>query len=357
MYPNQMNPQQQQGGFGFDVQQYEAQAPMENLPPAWYNVLIVESELEALQSGKGTACKNVYEVYGGAYSGRKIFDNLNIIHESQEAQDIARRQLRTIADSIGKQQVQGPWDLINNYMCVKVGLSRPKRDATEEEKAAHEARNQVKGYKPFDQALHQQNQQPAAQTYNVAVQPQGPAMGNGMPNYAPQLPQQQPMQQMPPQMAPQQMQQQMPPQMQPQQQAMPQQQQMQQPPMQQQFAQPQQPAPMPNNGPQPGSVPGSQPAPMNGQPDQANYAQAATAPAGQPSPAQAAPNAGQQPAPPSTFAPQNGMPPQQPGQPPQQQPQQPQPQMAQPQQQMAQPQQMPQQPGQQPNGIPQPPSW
>lgn len=343
MYPpNQMNPQQQQGGFGFDVNSYEAAVPFETLPPAWYNVLISSSEMKQIASGKGTACANEYTVFGGPFDGRKLFDNLNIIHENEQAQDIARRSLRAIQDAIGK-QVNGPWDLQNMYMCVKVSISKPKKDATPEEKANFDPRNEVKGYKPFDQQLHTLNQQQPAVGYNVQVQPQAPMMGNGpgmMPQQAPQFAQQSPMQQQPqmqPQGQPPQFQQQAP---QPQQQFQPQQ------APQPQF-QPQQPQAQQQYAPQPGNAPGSQPAPMNGQPDQANYAPAVTAPAGQPSPDQAAHNAAPQSAQPSTFAPQNQQP-QQPGNVPP-----PQNQAPQPQQQIApNPQFAPQQQG---NGTPPPP--
>ena len=347
MYPNQMNPQQQQGGFGFDVNQYEAQAPIENLPIGWYNVLITEAEMEQLQSGNGTCCKNVYTVFGGPFDGRKLFDNLNIIHSNERAQDIARRQLRTIQDSIGK-PVQGPWDLINNYMCVKVGLSKPKKDASPDEKAAHEARNEVKGYKPFDAALHAQNQQPAPQQYNVSVQP-GVPMGNV------------PQQSMPQQFAQQSMQPQVP-QHAPQQAPAPQYQapapQLQQAPMQQ--MPPQQPMPQQpqqNYAPQPGNVPGSQQEPIPGQQVQAPNVPDATGQAGQPSQPPAAPNAQQQVAPQQTFAPQPGQQqaPQNIPNPPQPQQQQvaPNPQYAPQQQQGQMPQ--PPQPQQQSGNVPPPP--
>ena len=358
---DQMNPQQQQGGFGFNINEYEAQAPLDNLPVGWYNVLISEAENEATSSGKGTACKIVYTVYGGAFNDRKVFDNLNFINENQQAQDIARRALRTIQDSIGK-QVQGPWDLVNSYLCIKVGLSKPQE--------GYEQRNQVKGYKPFDQALHQQNQQPAAQQYNVQVQP-GMQPGNGpmnMQQSAPQFAQQSMPQNMQPQG-------QMPNPQQFQQPGMPQQQQMQPQQAPQQFQQPpqqqMQPQQQPNNGPQQGNGPGSQPGQMNGQPGQAQNAPGATGQDGQQSQGPAAHNAQPQSAPPTTFAPQQGqqqMQPQNIPNPPQGQMQQlaPNPQFApEQQQQQQQPQQqqnqqMPQPPqgGQQTGNTPPPPgNW
>lgn len=317
--PNQQQPQYQQPqgqGFGFNVNDYEPQKAFDNLPPAWYNVQITAAEMTPLQSGNGTGLQNQYTVHGGPFNGRVLFDNLNIIHNNDEAQKIARGQLRAIQDAIMK-PVNGPMDIIQQYMCIKVGLDKPKKDASDAEKAAFEPRNVVRGYKPFDQALHQQNSQ-APQAYNVAVTP----MGNAAPNFTQQqyVPQSQPQQQMPPQQ-----QQYVPPQ-----QAVPQQQYNQQqpnvPPQQQQY---QQAAPQqqyaPQNGPQqqnyaqPGQVnqnvqPPQGNVPAQGYSDQQGQAQnvqGAMAPGGQPSPPTGAPSAGSQVAPPATFAPQgNGQPPQ-----------------------------------------------
>lgn len=362
-YPQGYVQQQPQGqGFGFNVNDYEANQAFENLPPAWYNAQATDAKIEDAQSGNGNKRFVIeWTIYGGPFAGRKVFEGMNIIHTNEQTQEIARRDLRALQDAIGK-ALNGPQDVFNAYACIKVGMSKPKKDATEQEKASFEPRNTLRGYKPFDAALDQQMQQ--TQGYNVQVTPQGPNMGNGMPGgYAPQsqppMPQHmqqmpnQPMQQMPQHAPMQQPMQQQPMQQMPPQQQMPQQMPGQQQP-QQQYNPQQQPG---QNFPQAGSMP--QGAGNLDQQGQQQNAPGAMAPAGQYSPQTAGAPADSQGAPqgssgqaPQNFAPpQNGMPgaPGQPPSPPQQQMpgQMPgQPPMAQPNQQFA-PQGQPPQPQQQ----------
>lgn len=345
-----MYDQQPQGGmqtFGFDVNSVEPARSFEPLPPAWYNVMVAAAEMKPLESGKGTALTIQYKVFGGPFNERVLFENLNVVHESEKAQEISRRSVRSIQDSLGK-PINGPIDMLNGYLCVKAGLSSPDKNASEAEKAAFEARNQIRGYKAFDQQLHMLNQQSAAQApqqYAVQVAP----MGNAAPNFAQQsVPQSVPMQQAPQQQA------YAPQQPQPQQQYA-------QQPAPQQYA-PQQPQPQQQYAPQPDNGQGQQPAQQYTQQAPQQNAPGAMAPAGQPSQPQAAPPAGYQTAPPQTFAPgQNAQPPMGNVPPPQQQvpqqnaqPPQPNPAFAQPQQQQPQPPQ-----GQPPSGNAPPPgpSW
>jgi hypothetical protein len=311
---NQQYPQQTQSGqgFGFDVNAYEPGQTYENLPLGWYNVLIKKAEiLETQGTGKRLALE--YSVYGGPFHDRTLFDNLNIFNESEQAQDIARRALRSIQDAIQK-MVTEPLHLVNNYMCVKVGLDKPKKNASDAEKQAFEPRNVVRGYKVYDQALQHTNsqapQQQAApqfngpQTYSVQVQPQ-----NAVPNFQTSQPM--------PQQSPQPQNMQPPGQQYPQQQPQP----MGQPPQQQYQQPPQQAAPNQQYAPQPGQNP-QQPnnVPPQGNPQeyaqgpqsmpqgQAMNAPGAMGPGGQQSHPQVDQSAAYQTAPPATFAPNNAPP-------------------------------------------------
>lgn len=308
-------PQQTSGqSFGFDVNAYEPGQTYENLPLGWYNVIIKKAEiLDTTGTGKRLSLE--YSVYGGPFHERTLYDNLNIFNDNEQAQDIARRALRSIQDAIQK-AVTEPLHLVNNYMCVKVGLDKPKKTATDAEKAAFEARNVVRGYKVYDQALAQaanqapqQQQAPnfgGPQNYNVQVQPQ-----NAVPNFQTA----QPMPQQSPQPQPmQQPQQQYNPQQQAPQGQLPQPQQYaQQPPQQaapnQQYAQPQQQyAPQPNNVPPQGNPQEYAQAPQNTQPVPPQNAPGAMAPGGPQSQPQADQSAAYQTAPPATFAPNNAPP-------------------------------------------------
>ena len=85
---------------GFDANQYEAQS-FDVLPAGEYDVVIVASSVEQTKSGTGKYLKLELQVINGQFKKRKLFDNLNLWNQSQQAQTIARGQMSAICRAIG----------------------------------------------------------------------------------------------------------------------------------------------------------------------------------------------------------------------------------------------------------------
>jgi len=85
---------------GFDANQYESQS-FDVLPAGEYDVVIVGSSVEQTKSGTGKYLKLELQVLNGQFKNRKLFDNLNLWNQSQQAQTIARGQMSAICRAVG----------------------------------------------------------------------------------------------------------------------------------------------------------------------------------------------------------------------------------------------------------------
>ena len=72
-----------------------------SLPAGEYRLMIMDAQTRELKSGNGTALTLECQVLGGDHQNKKIFENLNVIHSNEKAQQIAQRILATLLDATG----------------------------------------------------------------------------------------------------------------------------------------------------------------------------------------------------------------------------------------------------------------
>ena len=63
------------------------------LPAGDYQAIITESETKATKDGQGQYLQLKLQIQGGEFSGRVLFDRLNLWNNNQQAQEIAQRAL------------------------------------------------------------------------------------------------------------------------------------------------------------------------------------------------------------------------------------------------------------------------
>jgi Protein of unknown function (DUF669) len=85
----------------FDTASEEGTPAFEPVPKGSYVASITDAKVGALKSGKGQAVNLTWEISGGQYDGRLIFDRVIVVHESAEAMKFGRRKLKDIADACG----------------------------------------------------------------------------------------------------------------------------------------------------------------------------------------------------------------------------------------------------------------
>ena len=73
----------------------------EPIPAGNYVASIFDASVGALKSGKGQGVKLTWEIEGGEYNGRRIYDLVIIAHENSDTMRIGRGKFKDIASACG----------------------------------------------------------------------------------------------------------------------------------------------------------------------------------------------------------------------------------------------------------------
>ena len=122
----------------FNAEEVEPNAAPEALPAGDYVAQVVGSEMKPTASGSGEYLKLEIEILTPGFSGRRVFDQLNIRNESAEAERIGRAQLSALCHAVGVLRISDSQQLHGKPFMVKLAI---KEDPT------YGKQNKVKGYK------------------------------------------------------------------------------------------------------------------------------------------------------------------------------------------------------------------
>lgn len=140
---------------GFNADEHEEMMDFSPVPPGDYVVILIEDEKKMTKAGTGHYLNLRFEILEGEYKGRNLFVILNLWNPSEEAVQIARRELATICKAVGVPRPENTAQLHNIPMVAVVKT---------EKNPGYADKNVIKNYK-------------SAQTTHVA-----PAnVGNGAP--------------------------------------------------------------------------------------------------------------------------------------------------------------------------------
>lgn len=126
--------------FGFNVKEVEPDAPVsyEPIPTGEYTMMAVEAQEKQNSSKTGSYIEVKFQVVGGDYDGRMVWNIFNVNHESEKAQQIGRQQLVAWATACGKPDADDTDKLLNKKCQVSVGID-PAKDG-------YPAKNRIKGF-------------------------------------------------------------------------------------------------------------------------------------------------------------------------------------------------------------------
>ena len=120
-----------------DFDAVEAAPSFEPIPAGNYKCVITDHEQKPTKAQTGSYLQLKIEIIEGPYSGRIVFDRLNLENPNPTAVQIATRTLKTIGAAL-----QGPLhnseELLDRPLMVKLAV-RPASNG-------YEASNDVKGY-------------------------------------------------------------------------------------------------------------------------------------------------------------------------------------------------------------------
>lgn len=125
--------------MNFDANTVKPNSRPEPVPNGDYRAMIVASDVLPVSSGKGRMLKLEFQILDGEHKGRKVWEQLNIQHESEEAQKIAQGQLSAICHATGVMQLKNSVQLHNIPLIIRTRIKQS---------AGYDPKNEIKGYLP-----------------------------------------------------------------------------------------------------------------------------------------------------------------------------------------------------------------
>ena len=125
------------GPSGFDATGVEPTSEFDPLPAGKYVAEVTASEMRPNSKGTGEYLWLEFTVLDGPYATRKIWTQLNLINPSQQAVEIAQRELSALCRAVGKLRVLDSIELHGIPLDINVKV---KNDAE------YGASNVIRGY-------------------------------------------------------------------------------------------------------------------------------------------------------------------------------------------------------------------
>lgn len=128
--------------YGYDATDIPPADDFEPLPDGLFPVVIIESEMRPTHAGDGRYLYLVEEVIDGPYTGRRLWDRLNLENQNEQTVKIAQRTLSAICHAVGILKPTDSSELHGKPMLAKVVVKPAK--------GQWPVGNEIKGYKPID---------------------------------------------------------------------------------------------------------------------------------------------------------------------------------------------------------------
>lgn len=125
----------------------------EPVPAGKYIAIVDGVDLKRTKDQSGVYFKLSFKIAEGPYSGRKVFSNITYVNKSEKAEDIGRKDLRTLIACAGKNAIADTDDLLNARVELKLDIRQDE---------GYEPTNDVKAYAVPKSTAPQPSYQPAS---------------------------------------------------------------------------------------------------------------------------------------------------------------------------------------------------
>jgi hypothetical protein len=144
-----------------DLKNVQPGGSFEPIPPGEYPAVIVSSEKKPTSTG-GQGLSLKFQILNGQYQNRTVFEFINIVNKSTEAQNIGRSQLKSICVAVGVENPQHSEELHNRPLTIKVAICKDQNG---------NPRNEIKGYKSRTESNNAQAAQMLDDAFNAPAAP------------------------------------------------------------------------------------------------------------------------------------------------------------------------------------------
>lgn len=130
---------------GYDATGGETMREGGAIEPGWYEGALAKSDRVEAKAGNGNAyiaCE--YEITDEKAKGRRVWSNLNLWNNNQQAVEIAQRELNSLMHAAGKLRVDDTEELHGIPIMIKIGYEKDNKD-----------RNVIRGFKPLNAGASQ----------------------------------------------------------------------------------------------------------------------------------------------------------------------------------------------------------
>jgi hypothetical protein len=87
--------------FDFNPEIEEGSQPFELVPKGKYTAEVVDAAIVDIKSGRGQMLKLTWVISGGDYDDRRIFQQIIVQHESEDAMRFGRQRIKDLCDACG----------------------------------------------------------------------------------------------------------------------------------------------------------------------------------------------------------------------------------------------------------------
>jgi hypothetical protein len=115
----------------------------EAVPSDWYVAQIINSIMKPNKAGTGQFLELTWQILQGEFTGRQVWQRLNLVNPSEQAVDIAQKYLKSICDAVGIPGPVSDSQILHGRPCQIRAIKTP---AT----AQYPEGNEVKGYRYVD---------------------------------------------------------------------------------------------------------------------------------------------------------------------------------------------------------------
>lgn len=131
-------------GGQFNAGEVEPIGDRTPIPAGDYRCVIIKSEWKATSAGTGRYLEFTFQVVEGEHNKRMVWSRLNLDNPSQQAVEIARRELSAICRATGVMTPRDTSELHDIPIVLKVAVKRREDNG--------EPSNEVKGYESVRKA-------------------------------------------------------------------------------------------------------------------------------------------------------------------------------------------------------------